>query len=233
MFGDSYTTPDLFVDSKDSFWGRTACELKIPTIVNCSRSVNSFTSVQHLLVGFSNSIDWDNDLIFLGIPPLERVTIFDDYKDTEYIGSTITTETWDVEQFTIPQHHGLICEQNFGNDKFLVLHSDRSWIETDTLRQIFLLTQWLDRVKSNYLILNLSRDFDSNNVWGPSDFVLPYCQSHKNCLLFENTYRNINLEINKPVDFDRYGWNGHHGAAGNKRFFELAVLKKLKELNLC
>lgn len=231
MFGDSYTTPNICVDPKDSFWGLAASELQIATIVNCSRPVNSFTSVQQLLVGMSEQIDWVNDLIFVGIPPLERITVFDDYKDTEYLGHLINTHSWTTENFDIPSHRGLVSLQNYGTDRQLILHADRSWLETDVLRQVFLLTQWLDSVKANYLILNLSKDLDENNIWGPSNFVLPYCKTHKNCVLFKDTYNSINVGVNKPADTDEP--HGHHGPAGNKYFFEQSLLPKLKELNLC
>ena len=84
---------------------------------------------------------------------------------------------------------------------------------------------------ANYLILNLSKDLDENNIWGPSDFVLPYCKAHKNCILFKDTYHGINIGINKPADSDSP--EGHHGPAGNKYFFEQSLLPKLKEINLC
>jgi hypothetical protein len=231
VFGDSYTTPGVCVDPKDSFWGLAAEKLKINKIINCSRPVNSFTSVQHLLVSMSGTIDWKTDLVFIGIPPLERITIFDEYKDTEYLGHNINATTWEVDKFDIPVHRGLIGLQNYGTDKQLVLHSDRSWLETDILRQIFLLTQWLDGINANYLIINLSKNLDGNNIWGPSSFVLPYCKTHKNCILFKDTYHGINIGVNKPADSDMP--EGHHGPAGNKYFFEQSLLPKLKEINLC
>lgn len=231
VFGDSYTTPYVCVDPIDSFWGLTATELDIDTIINCSRPINSFVSVQQLLVGMSEQINWIDDLVFVGIPPLERITIFDNHRDTEYLGHIINTLTWEVDKFDIPEHRGLIALQNYGSDRQLILHSDRSWLETDVLRQIFLLTQWLDKLNANYLILNLSKDLDKDNIWGPSRFVLPYCNEHKNCVLFKNTYHGINIGINKPADSDTP--EGHHGPAGNKYFFEQSLLPKLKECNLC
>lgn len=231
MFGDSYTTPNVCVEPRDSFWGLTASELGIKQIVNCSRPVNSFVSVQHLLISMSDQINWARDLIFLGIPPLERITVFDNYQDTEYLGHLFDTTTWIEDKFDIPAHRGLVSLQNYGTDRQLIVHADRSWTETDILRQIFLLTKWLDSVGARYLILNLSKDFDENNAWGPSDFVLPYCKSHKNCVLFKNTYHGINIGINKPADSDTP--EGHHGPAGNKYFFEQSLLPQLKELNLC
>ena len=231
MFGDSYTTPGVCVEPEDSFWGLTAIALNIYTIINCSRPVNSFTSVQQLLVGMSEKIDWVNDLVFVGVPPLERITVFDNHRNTEYFGHSINTQTWEVDKFDIPLHRGLLGLQNYGKDRQLVLHSDRSWLETDVLRQIFLLTQWLDKLNANYMILNLSKDLDKDNVWGPSSFVLPYCKEHKNCVLFKDTYHGINIGINKPADSDTP--EGHHGPAGNKYFFEQSLLPKLKECNLC
>jgi len=231
VFGDSYTTPGVCVEPADSFWGLTATELYIDTIINCSRPVNSFISVQQLLVGISEQINWRDDLVFVGVPPLERITVFDNHCDTEYLGHSINALTWEVDKFDIPEHRGLIALQNYGSDRQLVLHSDRSWLETDVLRQIFLLTQWLDKLNANYLILNLSKDLDKDNIWGPSRFVLPYCKEYKNCVLFKNTYHGINIGINKPADSDTP--EGHHGPAGNKYFFEQSLLPKLKECNLC
>lgn len=231
VFGDSYTTPGVCVEPQDSFWGLTAKTLGIKTIINCSRPVNSFTTTQHLLVSMSSEINWQTDLVFLGIPPLERITVFDDHKDTAYIGHKIDTTDWNIDKFDIPSHRGLVSLQNYGTDRQLILHSDRGWLETDVLRQVFLLTQWLDSINADYLILNLSKDLDENNVWGPSNVVLPYCKNHKKSILFKNTYHGINIGINKPADTDTP--EGHHGPEGNRYFFEQSLLPKLKELNLC
>ena len=231
VFGDSYTTPNYCVPPEQSFWGLTAHCLQIPLIVNCSRPVNSWTTVQHLVVGLSAEIDWNNDLVFVGVPPLERITVFDDHNDTEYLGHVINTTTWRTETFDISIHRGLISLQYYGGDQELILHSDRSWLETDVLRQIFLVSQWLDRISANYMIINLGKDFDDNNTWGPSNVVLPYCKNLKKSILFNHTYHSINIGINKPADCDE-PW-GHHGANGNEYFFNHSLLLKLKECDLC
>lgn len=233
VFGDSFTTPDYCVDMQDSFWGLTAQHLNIPNINNYSKIGNSFDTIEQLLVGSIPEISWAKDLLFIGLPPLERITVFDNFKDTKYTGHVISTADWTGNSCEVSSHHGLECLQNYGEDQQLIIHSDRSWVETQALRSIFLLTQWLDSVSANYLILNLSKELDENNIWGPSNFVLPYCKNHRNCILFKDTYHGINLNINKPADFDKFGWNGHHGPNGNKYFFEQSVLPRLKELNLC
>lgn len=230
MFGDSYTTPGNCVDPADSFWGLLAKTANIPITINCSRPVNSFDSICQLLVGMQNEIDWNNDLVLVGIPPLERITVFDNFKDTEYLGHKINTDNWHQETFDLACHRGLVCLQNYGSDKQLILHYDRSWLETQTLRTVFFLTTWLDSVNANYMILNLSKDFDKNNVWGPSNFVLPYCLNHPRCILFEKTYHGINIGVNKPADEDEP--HGHHGPAGNRYFFEKSLLPQMQRCNL-
>jgi hypothetical protein len=232
VFGDSNATPGVCVDPADSFWGLTALALDIPTIKNCSRPANSFDSVCHMLVSLQSEYDWKRDLFLIGVPALERITVFDNYKDTEYEGHELDIAEWQVKKFKIASHHGLLALQNYGADKQLIIHTDRSWLETQVLRTIFLITTWLDSKNANYMIINLSKDLDNNNVWGPSEFVLPYALNHPRCILFEDTYHGINLDINPPADFDQYGWNGHHGPVGNKYFFENSLLPKIKQCGL-
>lgn len=230
VFGDSYTTPGEWVEPRDSFWGLLAAYLDIHTIKNCSRPGNSFDAVCQLVVGLQNKIQWNTDLVLIGIPPLERITVFDNHQNTEYLGHTIDTHTWQDQQFDIAVHRGLISLQNYGKDKELIIHHDRSWLETQVLRTVFFLASWLDSINANYMILNLSKDFDKNNIWGPSNFVLPYCINHQRSILFNDTYHGINIGVNKPADSDIP--EGHHGPAGNKYFFEKSLLPKMKECGL-
>jgi len=227
VFGDSYTTPYVCVDPVDSFWGLAANVLNVNSIMNCSGPGNSFTTVQQLLVGMSQKIEWDRDMIFVGIPPLERITIFDNYINAEYLGYNINTNTWKIDRFDIEAHRGLGSLNNYGSDRQLIVHNNRNWVETDVLRQIFLLTQWLDSINANYLIINLSKDLDKNNCWGPSNFVLPYCKNHKKCILFDKTYYGVNLGVVRPADSDAP--EGHHGPSGNLQFFGHSLLPKLIE----
>ena len=228
VFGDSYTTPDMCVSPANSFWGLTASYAGIKTINNCSRPTNSPDTVYHLLITMSNQIDWANDLVIIGIPPLERITVFDDHKNTQYLGNQFDTSTWEPITFDIPDHRGLVCLGNFGNDRLKVLHNDRSWVETEAMRDIFLITKWLDSIDANYIIANLGKDLDPNNIWAPSDFLLPYCKNHPRCILFEKGYHGVNIGVNDPADFDIWGIAGHHGPAGNLYFFEQSFLPKLK-----
>lgn len=230
VFGDSFTTPNICVDPKDSFWGLTATGMNVSEIINCSRSANSFDSICQLVVGLQQKIDWKNDFVILGIPPLERITIFDNHKDTEFQAHRFDPASWQSELEDIACHRGLVSLQNYGSDRTMIIHSDRSWLETQTLRTVFFLTTWLDSIGANYILVNLSKDLDRNNVWGPSEFVLPYCINHPRCIIFEKTYHGINIGVNKPADSDTP--DGHHGPAGNHYFFQKSLLPRLMECGL-
>jgi len=227
VFGDSYSTPHVCVSPRDSFWGLTASALSVDTVIDCSRSKLSFDSVCQMLVGEQQSYNFDRDFFIIGIPPLERITIFDDHKDTTFENSIFDTGTWQEETSNVVSHRGLINLQYSDLDKLSVLISDRSWIETQALRQIFLITRWLDSCNANYIIVNLSKNLDRSNQWGPSQYILDYCANHSRCKLFEDAMYDVNLNINKPADYDRYGWYGHHGPVGNKHFFETSIKDKL------
>ncbi len=227
VFGDSYSTPHVCVSPQESFWGLTATALSVDSVINCSRSKLSFDSVCQMLVGEQQSYNFAQDFFIIGIPPLERITIFDDYKNTAFESSVFDTKTWQEETSNVISHNGLINLQYSELDKLSVLISDRSWVETQVLRQIFLITQWLDSCNANYIIVNLSKNLDYHNQWGPSQYILDYCAKHSRCKLFEGAMYDVNLNINKPADYDKYGWYGHHGADGNQHFFETSIKDKL------
>jgi len=230
VFGDSYTTPNMCVDPCDSFWGLAANLLGAKTIFNVSRPGNSLDSIEQLLIGLQTQFDWTTDLLLIGVPPLERITVFDDHKNTSYTGLEISTDKWINEKFDVPCHQGLISLQNYGQDRQLILHNDRSWLETQVLRKLWLLTVWLDSKQAQYVIINLSKDFDPGNRWGPSEYVLDQMLNHRNCMLFHDTYYGVNANINKPPDFNLYGWFGHHGPIGNRYFFDKSLKRKIEEL---
>lgn len=229
VFGDSYTTPHELVEPRDSFWGLFATQLGVETINNCSRRKNSFDSVCQLLIGQQSGYDWERDVFLIGIPPLNRLTFFDNFKDTAYTGHQITPGTWDQELFDIPAHRGLTC-WHLGELGEIAAHEDRSWTEAQALRQIFLLTQWLDSVKAEYLILNLSEPMLTDSQWGPTNFAINYCAAHPRCVIFENTYYSINLDRHCPPDYQHWGWHGHHDRHGNLNYFENSVWPKFQQV---
>lgn len=230
VIGDSYTTPYVCVNPADSFWGLCANYVAVNKIINVSRPVNSFDSVCQLLINMQNEYqyNWNNDWFIIGIPPLERITIFDGYKNTQYKAKIIDVETWKETSIGIESHVGLISHQFYGEDRFLTIHADRSWTEVQTLRQIYLLTQWLDSNNAKYLICNLSKPFLKDSSWLPGKFVIDYVTKHPRCIVFDNTYYSVNVGINLPPDAKGPNdWHGHHGPDGNKHYFNTSIKNKL------
>jgi hypothetical protein len=229
VFGDSYTTPNYYVSPEESFWGLAAKHLAAEDVINSSWLGSSWTSVQHNLISQQAEYNWEEDFFIIGMPPLERLTVFDNYKNTQYQRHAFTNN-WHHKLESLQCHTGL--ETVSGHQvQDLVIYSDRSWLETQVLNSVFLLTQWLDSKRANYLIVNLSKPLDLNNVWGPTVFNLDYCRTHPRCVLFKDTYFSVNENLHQPADFKQHGWMGHHGAAGNNHFFEVSIKHKLLEEN--
>lgn len=230
VFGDSYSTPNYCVSPAESFWGLAAKQLSVDTIFNYSWLGNSFDSVVHVLISEQNKYNWEEDFFIIGVPPLARLTVVskDDKKVTT--GYEIDTEQWQDKTFNVLCHHGMENMSSYRDTKFAI-HEDPTWTQTQTMRNIFLLNSWLDSKNANYLIVNLSVNFyqDKSAV---GDFLLSHCLNHPRNLLFYDGYYSINLNINKPVDFELYKWMGHHGPVGNKNFFENSLLPKMKECGL-
>ena len=226
VLGDSYTTPDFCVSPNESFWGLAAQHLSVDSIVNYSWPGNSFDSILHILASQQNNFDWQQDYFLIGLPPLERLTVFDNFKDTRYSKCIIDNSTWNETKEELSCHTGLTTIAGWKAEQMVIYH-DRSWVETQTLTKLFYLVSWLQSNQASYLILNLSKPFDQNNIWGPSEFVLPWAMAHDRMVLFKDTYYSINENIHKPADFAKHGWHGHHGPAGNRHFFEKSIKNKL------
>lgn len=226
MLGDSYSTPDYQVAPAHSFWGLTASNLEVETVLNYSWPGSNLDSIVHILISEQNKIDWAQDFLLIGIPPLERLTVFDNFKDTKYNFNQFDTATWTAKPVPLLCHTGLENIPGWKAEK-MVVYSDRSWTETQTLSKLFLLATWLDSVGASYLVANLSKPLDENNIWGPTEFLLPWAKSRNNMILFNDTYYSVNEHVHKPADFDQHGWWGHHGPAGNKNFFETSIKNRL------
>jgi hypothetical protein len=214
----------------DSFWFLTATVLNTENVYNYSWPGNSFDSVVHNLISESDQYDWENDFFIVGIPPLSRLTIVSKDSTLSYHRRLFDSTATEIDQQLILCHHGLENRQ-FIHDPLAVRFENPTWTQTQTLRTVYLLNAWLDSKKANYLIVNLSKDFLTEHS-ATGSFLLNACLNHPRNMLRGDTYYNVNLNRNKPADFDQYGWAGHHGPAGNHCFFEQAVMPRLVKNNL-
>jgi hypothetical protein len=230
VFGDSFTTPNICVNPIDSFWMNTARLLNVDKVYNYSWPGNSLDSIIHNLISDSDQYDWDNDFFLIGIPPLARLTVVSEDDTKSYHRFVFDIDANEVDQQLILCHHGL-KNVSFYNDTTAIRFEDPSWTEIQACRNIFLLNQWLDSEHANYFVVNLSKDFMTDSP-ATGKFLQENCYNHPRNILIDDTYYNLNLGINKPPDYDQYGWGGHHGPVGNKYFFNESILPRLKKNNL-
>ena len=104
MFGDSYSTPDFCVDPKDSWWGLLAKEHDLP-VSNYSWPGNNIDSIQHIIVSSKDMFNKD-DVVVIGIPPVERITTFEAGTPSHQVIGFDNTLTR-ISTLEIPVHQGL------------------------------------------------------------------------------------------------------------------------------
>ena len=143
MFGDSYTSPNICVSPKESFWGLTAQDLEVNKIQNYSHPGFSLDHVLHILL--NETFDFSNDYFVIGIPPLIRYIGYSDSYNT----------TWDLSEFdsNFVQNTQIInClshtqkfnfEQQFKNNILGTNRFNSEWNDVQCLEKIFLLHQYL------------------------------------------------------------------------------------------
>lgn len=205
--------------------------LGVDKIYNYSWPGNSLDSVVHTLISDSDDYDWSRDFFLIGVPPLVRLTVVSDDDKKSYHRNVFDSQGNRLVQELILCHHGLENKQ-FYQDPIAVRFEDPTWTVIQACRLIYLVNSWLDSHRANYLILNLSKDFQ-NDQPATGKFLLDKCLSHPNNILSGDTYYGVNYGVNEPKDYDQYGWNGHHGESGNLYYFEKSVKPRLKRLNLC
>ena len=234
IFGDSYSTPGFCVEPCDSFWGLLANDLgnNIDAVENWSWPGNNIDSIGHTIV---SSIDYfdSTDYLLIGVPPIQRLTMFNPDKDrqptkTIYYNNNLLDNNTEY----ISCHRGLAQYSVHEMDRQFITLWNTSWIEAQVLRQLLTLDAFLTTkiIKSNVIYFNLSVPFQPLTSWPTLCNLQHQALENNRMVLFDNTYYSVNLDKHKPEDFDNHGWMGHHGAAGNKNYYELVIKPKVREL---
>ena len=223
IFGDSYSTPNYFVEPQLSWWGLLAKQLDMP-VCNYSWPGNNIDSIQHIVVSNRDQFNKD-DFVVIGIPPKERLTIFKNdavpKPVTHFDKNLVQTHISDVLT-----HQGLDQCTMHEMGKDMVNAYNVSWQEAKILKDIILLSHWLDSVVNKHIIVNLGVPFQPVTEWPTLKSLQEQALENKKILVFSNTYYSVNKDVHKPVDYDTWGWQGHHGAEGNALWYN-SVLRTL------
>jgi hypothetical protein len=228
IFGDSYSTPGFCVEPKDSWWGLLANKLNIEGVENFSWPGNNIDSIAHIIVANSNLFNLE-DYIVIGVPPIERLTIFEN-DATSKLYTKFDNKLHEVKKPQVPCHGGLtqLTRHQLGRQEIDLWN--RSWQEAQILRQLITLTAYLEKITKRILILNLSEPFQPITGWSTLNSLQKQAYNDPRILIDQNTYYSVNYNVNQPADFETHAWFGHQGAAGNRHWFDTAILPKLKEL---
>lgn len=228
VYGDSYSTPGFHVDVKDSWWGLVASKLQVDVVENYSWPGNNVDSISHLIVssaGFAR-----DDYVIIGVPPIERFTIFD-RDGYEPCCHRFFGNLQKIEQRPVTEHTGLKQVTAHQLGKEYVMSWNRSWAEAQTLRELFLLKQYISGWTANCLIVNLAEPFQPETEWPTLAGIQRRFLADPHAILFKNTYYSVNKDVNHPADFDTHGWHGHHGPMGNLHWYKTVLEPKIQQLN--
>lgn len=227
VYGDSYSTPGFHVEPKDSWWGLIAVALQVDSVENFSWPGNNVDSISHLIVagsGFSCK-----DFVIVGVPPIERFTVYDpDGLPPSYHRFFGNLEL--IDRPCLPEHDGLKQVTTHQLGQGYVMSWNRSWQETQVLRELFLLTRYIHEWTANYLIVNLAEPFQPKTEWPALASIQRRFLADPHSILFEDTYFSTNKNVHRPVDFDTHGWHGHQGSAGNHHWYEKVLLPRMQVL---
>lgn len=226
MFGDSYSATDYCVPWRESFWGLAAQHLDVDCVFNYSALGNSLDTLIYLLLVEQANIKLNtNSLLLVCVPALERITWHDMSQESEYHYQKITRDG-KISNVPVDNHRNLRCDPLYQVVPEMAKVLERSWTETQGLVKLFLLYHYLEKLGAPFMIMNMCFNYPRHG-W-PNDFFQDWFSDRDNVILFENTYASINIDINRPVDYDLYKWQGHHGSKGNKKFFESGLKPKLE-----
>ena len=227
VYGDSYSTPGFCVDVEHSWWGKMAQDLQVHSVENYSWPGNNIDSISHLIVagaGFS-----PEDFVVIGIPPIERFTVYDPTGEApcnqRFFGNLVP-----MDQQVLREHDGLRQVTTHQLGQPYVMAWNRSWQEAQTLRELFLLTRYIQGWTNRYLIVNLAEPFQPRTDWPVLGSIQRRFLADPHSMIFDNTYYSANKNINRPVDFDTYGWHGHYGADGNQHWYNTCLRPRMVEL---
>jgi len=216
VIGDSYTTPDCCVQVDDSYWKKFGQFIQADTIVNHSHPGKCNQSMFRNAMRFCLDNSDKKIFVLVGLTTIFRL----DYQDTSFENIKNKNNGNEAEIFI----HNLEL-QNASHeelDKWFIEKWTYEHTFCNLVNAIIAHSSFFKSRNIDYLIHNCSsplhEDIDSPFL---KSFCLELGKDYKIPNLFGNTYLSLNKDRGiKPVDFQQYGWNGHHGKEGNQVYFE-------------
>ena len=188
-------------------------------IYNYSSPGLNLDLMTHLMITDRENIHWGEDsLVLFCATHLERITLHDTDKDLNL--AVIHNNELTIK--SAPCSRGLRSASVWQAVPEIAKVYDRSWTDHQGLMQLYLIYHWLSLKNTPFIIANMCIEYPRTPGW-PTDYLCDWWADQPNAIIFQNTYRDINIGINRPVDYNEYGWGGHHGPEGNLLFFEKSL----------
>ncbi len=226
IFGGSPSVPGYHVDPIDSWWGLTSSYLNLP-VNNYAYAGCSIDSIVHIIISNPKFFSKD-DIVFVVVPPIDRLPYFVGEEAKTRNFKIFTHKMIQTDDCTIPNYAGM--NESGGHDTYgteVVAKLSWSWREAQIIRDMLMLDSWFKKRIKQFYVLNCTVPFQPLTNWPTLRSLQQQMFATKRMLLTEDTMASVNENINKPVDFDTYGWLGHHGVAGNQLWFR-TIKEKLK-----
>jgi hypothetical protein len=198
--GDSYSQPGVCVDPPLSYWSLFGKHINADKIVNYAYSGKSMSGMVRCAVRFAID-NKDHDVFFLlGFSHLAR---FD-------VGFQL-----DVKNNPNPAESG-ISSKSFADDHSRTLGHVSSLLEADLYANIVMLDTLLNTMKFKHIFHNMIEIHKAPDVPMLTSLKKEVNARTSVVNFFGNTYFDHGKKHNiKPVDFDKFGWVGHHGPEVN------------------
>lgn len=243
VFGDSFATPYVCVDPKESFWGLSAKELKVDEIYSYAWSGNGLENIIHTILNEPIDFNDSNSYYIIGIPPLLRHSIYYDNKIKGIPSSSAINDrnlykfSKDFEKVNPIDALSLTgvgnweFEKTFRNDREYVSYFHAEWRDILSLEKIYLLDSFLKNKNAKFMIVNLTVDIHYQDQWPAGKEIMKKINELNTCFMFADSYHDLNTRDGiKPADYERYGWMGHHGPEGNLNWYNKHIKKNMINL---
>jgi len=233
VFGDVRSAPNVAVTPAESFWGLAAQDLNVDSIYNYSFANNCFDNIIHLLL--NQEFNYVNSYFIIGIPPLTSYSVLDPTKTTPDRQRVFKFDklfnAQPIESSILAGVVGINFSEAFSNDLNYTSYFRAEWYQVLMLEKIYLLVEWFKSKNVKFIITNLSTPFDFQDMWPVASPIMRKIKDLTTCIIFKDTYYSINMQDGiEPPTIGVHGWNGTHGAQGNRNWYNKVIKTKMQEL---
>ena len=221
--GDSYTTPNMHVDIKDSYWSLFGNYVKISNIVNYAYPGKSNEGIFRNATRFILDNNDKELFMLLGFTHLERYDVFDREHELRILSGE------PVRPLNLnPCEQGVVTKSYTQSSKEsdTLVYWHREFDETKFLSNLINFSAFCQQKNVKFMLHYCSKPLVDPKIPLSESFFSEVQRIPNIINLFDNTYQTYNQKLKiKPADYEQYGWNGHHGPAGNKAYFEFLISK--------